>query len=231
MATADLQKPQFTNDDKAREALEAIRWPDGPFCPHCGNSDKEKIAKGQGSAHRPGLYYCAECNGQFTVTVGTVMERSKIPLSKWLLAMHLMGASKKGISALQLQRMLGVTYKSAWFMCHRIREAMRELFPEEVGKLGGEGKTVEIDETYVGGLEKNKHRSKRKHLGTGGVGKEAVFALVERKGNVRSRHVSSVNASNLREVLQQQVAAETHIMTDEGGAAKKVGGENARRLG
>jgi transposase-like protein len=109
-------------EDKAREALEAIRWPDGPFCPHCGNADQKKIAKGEGKAHRAGLYYCAACNGQFTVTVGTVMERSKIPLSKWLFATHLVGASKKGMSALQLQRMLGVTYKTAWFLCHRIRE-------------------------------------------------------------------------------------------------------------
>src|SRR3984957_10453333 len=121
--SCDLQNPAFHDEAKAREALEAIRWPDGPFCPHCGNSDQEKIAKGQGNAHRAGLYYCAECNGQFTVTVGTVMERSKIPLSKWLFAMHLMGASKKGMSELQLQRMLGVTYKTAWFLCHRIREA------------------------------------------------------------------------------------------------------------
>jgi transposase-like protein len=121
---AGLQNPAFHDDDKARKALEAIRWSNGPFCPHCGSSNQDKIAKGEGKVHRPGLYYCAECNGQFTVTVGTVMERSKIPLSKWLLAMHLMGASKKSVSAPQLQHMLGVTYKTAWFLCHRIREAM-----------------------------------------------------------------------------------------------------------
>jgi transposase-like protein len=138
--TADLQNPAFQDEDKAREALEAIRWPDGPFCPHCGNSNQDKIAKGEGKAHRPGLYYCAECNGQFTVTVGTVMERSKIPLSKWLFAMHLMGASKKGMSALQMQRMLGVTYKTAWFLCHRIREAMKPATPTP---MGGEGKIIE----------------------------------------------------------------------------------------
>src|ERR1700694_3074298 len=126
---ADLQKPAFTNEDKAREALEAVRWPAGPYCPHGGNSDQAKIAKGHGKVHRAGLYYCAECNGQFTVTVGTVMERSKIPLSKWVLAMHLMGASKKGVSAHQLHRMLGVTYKSAWFMAHRIRAAMTDIKP------------------------------------------------------------------------------------------------------
>jgi transposase-like protein len=133
---ADIQNPAFHDETKAREALEAIRWPDGPTCPHCGNADQEKIAKGHGAAHRAGLYYCAACNGQFTVTVSTVMERSKIPLSKWLFAMHLIGASKKGMSALQLSRMLGVTYKSAWFLCHRIREAMNPATP---GPIGGEG--------------------------------------------------------------------------------------------
>jgi transposase-like protein len=124
MAKAAIQNAAFHDDNAAREALEAARWPDGPFCPHCGNLDQAKIAKGSGKAHRPGLYYCAACNGQFTVTVGTVLERSKIPLSKWLFAMHLMGASKKGVSVHQLHRMLGITYKSAWFMAHRIREAM-----------------------------------------------------------------------------------------------------------
>src|SRR3954447_7155026 len=109
MAKAAIQNPAFSDEDAAREALEAIRWPNGPVCPHCGNLDQEKVAKGAGNAHRVGLYYCAACNCQFTVTVGTVMERSKIPVSKWLFAMHLMGASKKGVSAHQLHRMLGVT--------------------------------------------------------------------------------------------------------------------------
>jgi transposase-like protein len=154
--TADIQNPAFCDDDKAREALEAIRWPDGPVCPHCGCCDPARIAAGQGKAHRPGLYYCSACNGQFTVTVGSVMERSKIPLSKWLFAMHLMGASKKGMSALQLQRMLGVTYKTAWFLCHRIREAMT---PTARGPLGGQGGIVEADETYIDGKVKNKHVS------------------------------------------------------------------------
>ena len=110
--SADLQNPAFNDEDKAREAFEAVRWPSGPICPHCGNSDQDKIAKSEGKSTRPGLYYCAACNGQFTVTVGTVMERCKIPLSKWLLAMHLMASSKKGMCAHQLHRMLGITYKS-----------------------------------------------------------------------------------------------------------------------
>ena len=171
---SDLHNPAFSDDHKAREALEAIRWPDGPYCPHCGNSAQDKIAKGEGKAARPGLYYCAECNGQFTVTIGTVMERSKIPLSKWLFAMHLMGASKKGMSALQLQRMLGVTYKTAWFLCHRIREAMT---PTKRGPLGGEGKIVEADESHFGGKEKNKHVGKRNKKNIGGKGKQPYSLL------------------------------------------------------
>jgi hypothetical protein len=122
--------------------------------------------------------------------------------------------------------MLGFgSYRTAWFMAHRIREGMRELFPEEAGPLGGEGKTVEIDETYVGGLEKNKHRSKRKHKGTGGAGKESVFSLVERGGRVRSHHVVEVTAKTLRPILQAQVDGATFIMTDEGAVAKKIGKE------
>lgn len=119
--------PIFHDEDKARAHLEAIRWPHGPNCPHCGNIDPDKIAKVEGKkqTHRKGLYYCNECKGTFTVTVGTVMERSKVPLSKWVYAFHLYASSKKGISAHQLHRMLGVTYKTAWFMAHRIREAMK----------------------------------------------------------------------------------------------------------
>src|SRR5579863_4705897 len=127
--SADLQNPIFTNENKAREALEMIVWPNGRVCPHCGNVDREKIAKGQGKAHRPGLYYCAACNGQFTATVGTVFERSKVPLTKWLMASHMFNSGKNGVSAHEIHRTLGVTYKTAWFMMHRLREAMNETSP------------------------------------------------------------------------------------------------------
>ena len=147
----DLTKPIFTDKNAARKHLERLRWANGRFCPHCGEAEKTSFVRGK--KHRPGLYYCNSCKKQFTVTVGTLFERSKVPLHKWMIAYHLMAASKKGISAHQLHRMLGVTYKTAWFMAHRIREAMREINP---GPLGGEGKAVEVDETYIGGKERYK---------------------------------------------------------------------------
>jgi transposase-like protein len=177
-----------------------------------------------GKSTRPGLYKCRDCDKPFTATVGTLYERSHIPLRKWLLATHLMGASKKGMSAHQLWRMLGFgSYRTAWFMAMRIREGMRELFPEESGPLGGEGKTVEFDDAYIGGLEKNKHRNKRKHAGGGGIGKQAVFALVERGGSVRSHHVPTVNAATLRPILNKQVRQETAIMSDDSVHANQTG--------
>ncbi len=147
--SAALDNPIFADADKAREHLEAQRWPNGATCPHCGNADPERITGLKGKAHRPGLYQCAECREQFTGTVGTVFERSKIPLNKWMLAVHLMTSSKKGISAHQIHRMLGVTYKTAWFMCHRIREAMADESPEP---MGGEGQIVEAAKTFHKGL-------------------------------------------------------------------------------
>jgi len=209
----NLTDPIYSDPDLAREHLEAILWPEGPFCPHCGAV--EGIAKLQGTKSRSGLHYCNACHGQFTVTVGTVLERSKIPLNKWVLAFHLYAASKKGLSAHQLGRMLGITYKSAWFMAHRIREAMRELNPTP---MGGANKVVEADETFVGGKEKNRHKSKRAKKRMGGSwGKETVFSLVEREGRVRSVHTPSVTAATLRPILVAQLDAKTMLMTDDAG--------------
>jgi transposase-like protein len=216
----DFNNPIFRDEAKARKWLEAELWPDGPICPHCGVLNGS--TKVHGATARPGLYMCNDCRSQFTVTVGTLMERSKIPLTKWLYATYLLMSSKKGMSTQQLHRTLGVSLKSTWFLMHRIREALREG-GSPFTQLGGKDKKVEIDETFVGGLEKNKHRNKRKHAGTGGAGKEAVFSLVERDGKVRSHHVHSVSAKTLRPILEKHIHAETKVYGDEGGA--RVGTE------
>ena len=215
----DLQNPIFNDLDKAREALELARWPNGPYCPHCGNSDEDLIAKVEGKikSHRPGLYYCNECKGQFTVTVGTVFERSKVPLTKWWLATHLMSSSKKGMSAHQMHRMLGVTYKTAWFMAHRIREAMKDLNPEP---MGGEGKIIEADETYYGKLEtprpRNKYSPPPTRGGTfGGANKRAIFGLVERGGKARTFHIHRATANEVREIIVTNVLRKSTLHTDE----------------
>lgn len=205
-----LSAPHFHNEAAAIARLEAIVWPQGPHCPRCGGFDRITFVKGG----RAGLRRCGPCRREFTVTVGTIFERSHVKLHKWFQAAHLMASSKKGISAHQLHRTLKVAYKTAWFMMHRLREAMRELHPIE--PLGGEGKTVEIDETYVGGKDKNKHASKRKERG--GMDKEIVFSLVERGGKVRSHHVPSVNAKTLRPILQDQIDEASTVMSDDGGA-------------
>src|SRR5580704_14727525 len=153
MLPSDLTSPVYADEAKAREYLESVRWPEGPVCPHCGCLDA--ATKLAGKAHRAGLYQCKECSQQFSVTVGTLYERSHIPLHKWLFATHLMAASKKGISAHQLMRTLGLgSYRTAWFMAHRIREGMA---PKKgpIAPLGGEGKVLEADTTYIGGKEKN----------------------------------------------------------------------------
>lgn len=208
MAKAAIQNVAFTDDTKAREAFELVRWPNGPVCPHCGNLDQEKIAKGQGVKARDGLYYCAACNGQFTVTVGTVMERSHVPISKWLFAMHLIASSKKGMSAHQVHRMLGVTYKTAWFMCHRIREAMKNDAPTP---LGGEGVSVQADETYYGNTSKRAKGYKKGH-----GQKQQVVALVEPStGRARAFHVKQANRINVRGILLSNVDEKSILVTDE----------------
>jgi transposase-like protein len=224
--SADLQHPKYHDEDAAREALEAARWPHGPYCPHCGNADPDKIAKVEGTkrSHRPGLYYCNECKGQFTVTVGTVFERSKVPLTKWWLATHLMGASKKGMSAHQLHRMLGVTYKTAWFMAHRIREAMKDH--GTAGPIGGAGKIVEADETYFGTKEKVTTRTKKGKPGL--ASKRAVVALVERGGEVRMFHIERATKANIRGVLVRNASRESILLTDESNLYTYTGEEYAR---
>jgi transposase-like protein len=172
---------RFTDPAAARKHLEALLWADGRPCPHCGVLDDSTALKGQST--RPGVYWCNSCQKPFSVTVGTVYEGSKIPLNTWLYANHLLCSSKKGISGHQLARMLGVTYKSAWFMGHRIRAAMAPI-PGSEPPLGGEGKVVEADEAYIG--KKNGPKG-RKHRGAGGYGhKRTVLSLVERSGKIRS---------------------------------------------
>jgi transposase-like protein len=178
----------YTDETAARRHLEALLWPDGPFCPHCGNSHPNRIHKLRGKSTRPGVYKCRECEKPFSVTVGTVFESSHVPLHKWIYAAHLLTASKKGISSHQLMRMLGVSYKTAWFMSHRIREGMR---PASMTPMGGGGKVVEVDETYIGKLE----GQVAPKLG-GSSHKNMVLTLVERGGSARSFHIESAALSN-----------------------------------
>jgi len=215
MAESILTAARFTDEEAARQHLESIRWPSGPVCPHCGGTERNSALQGQ--SHRAGLYFCGDCRSQFTVTVGTVFERSKIPLHKWVLATHLLCSSKKGMSSHQLHRTIGVTYKTAWFMSHRIREAMNG---NGGGLLGGGGGTVEADETFFGTKTGEKKRRGYAH-------KNAVFALVERGGQVRSFHVADVKAKTLNAVMREQIAKDANIMTDEALQYVKVGREFA----
>ncbi len=205
---ADLTAPIFTDEDKAREHFEALRWPDGRVCPHCEIVGNSTLL--QGKSTRPGLYKCKSCRKPFTATMGTVYEKSHIPLHKWLLATHLMCASKKGISAHQLFRMLGFgSYRTAWFMAHRIREAMTT----DVGALpplGGDGAVVEVDETFIG--QKTDVPKRR-----GYAHKHVVLTLVERGGSARSFHVNGTSAADLLPIIRANVAPDTYVMTDEAG--------------
>jgi transposase-like protein len=206
--------PHFQSPEQAREWLENLRWPEGPICSHCGTINHAYKTK------KPGWYRCAEkeCRKDFTVTTGTVMERSHIPLNKWLMAFYLLNASKKGMSAHQLHRALNLDYKTAWFMCHRIREAMRA---GGLGPLGGEGKIVEVDETYHGKTEQPRvspQRRGRPYNPRGSRGpkdKRAIVSLVERGGNVRSFHVPVADQATVEKIVNENIAHESRLHTDE----------------
>ena len=220
----NLQDPIYHDDDAARAHLETLLWPQGPVCPRCGVME-DRITKLQGASTRPGVYKCKDCRKPFSVTVGTVMERSHVPLSKWVLAAHFMSASKKGMSALQLQRMLGTNYETAWFLFHRLREAAKDYAPTS---MGGEGKFVEADTTYIGGKEANKHANKRNSKNIGGAGKAIVHTLVERDGRARSHHIANVTGKTLAPILFTNVDRKSTLMTDTAGGYMGIGKEFAR---
>lgn len=233
-----ILEPHFQDEDKAREYLEAMRWADGPICPHCGVEGeayrivrKEKTAaqleemrkaKKRIRKTQKGLWKCKPCQKQFTVTVGTIFEDSHIPLHKWLLAIHLLTSSKKGMSAHQLMRNLDIKqYKSAWFMAHRIRYALTGELPEPMNGV------VEADETYIGGRRRRKQTQaikpgmRTQDLLGPFADKEAVFSVVQRGGKVYSQHVEKVTADNLTEVLRSVCTADAHLITDTGVLRKR----------
>ncbi len=222
--TTSLSDPKFHDDDAARAHLEAVRWPHGANCPHCGSVE---VVRMEGKAHRVGVFNCRDCRSQFTVTVGSVFERSHVPLHKWVLATHLLTASKKGMSSKQLSRMLSVTYKTAWFMSHRIREAMTDPSP---APLGGEGKIVEADEAYHGKKETptpSPHRRGRPYIKKGKKNeKRTIIGLVERGSKARAVHLKErVTAGNVRDILVKHADRKSRLHTDESNLYPKVGAE------
>jgi transposase-like protein len=213
--TCDLANPIFTDEAKATAHMEADRWPNGEAaCPHCGSFNVHKMAGNT----QAGMFLCNDCRDKFTCRTGTIFERSHIPLHKWLLATHLMAASKKGMSALQLSRMLGLPYKTAWFLCHRLRESMK---PTSAPPIGGQSNVVEADETFFGGKAKNRAYAKKEPK------KHAVMTLVDRDGESRSFHIANVKAKTLREKIVTTVSRKSHLMTDELASYGKVGKEFA----
>jgi len=224
MARSILSSAHFQNEEAAFAYVEARLWPEGPNCPKCGATD-EHIGKLNGKTTRLGLYKCYACSKPFTVRMGTIFEGSHLPLHLWLQVIHLMCASKKGVSTRQIQRMLECSMKTAWFLTHRIREAMKD---GAIGPLGGEGKVLEADTTYIGGKEKNKHVGKRTRGNIGGVGKQIVHSVVERDGRVRSHHIPRVNGETLRPILEAHADKKSALMTDTAGGYMQIGREFAR---
>jgi transposase-like protein len=201
-----LSDKHFHDERSAYAFVETRLWPTGPACPHCGNADPSRIRKLEGKSTRIGVHNCRECRKPFTVKVGTVFESSHVPLRLWLQAVHLLCSSKKGISSNQLHRILGVTLKTAWFMSHRIREAMRD---GSLAPMGGAGSVIEADETFIGrldGVPKQRH---------GYAHKNTVLTLVERGGAARSFHVDSTSIADVIPIVKGNVARETAMMTDQ----------------
>lgn len=221
MSKSVLSAKHFHDEEAAYKWVEERVWPNGPVCPHC--EETKRISKMKGSATRVGLYKCYACRKQFRVTVGTIFEASHVPLHKWIQAMALIAASKKGISANQLHRTLGVTLKTAWFMGHRIREAMRE---NDLLPLGGRGGIVEADETYMGHKEGTPPKLTKR--GKPGLShKRAVLALVERGGQVRSFHLDQVSTLGVHEIVTKNIARESVLHTDESRLYTRLGGRFA----
>jgi transposase-like protein len=208
-----LSQPHFHNEAAAYAFVEARVWPRGPVCPHCGGTERNKLMGG--TSTRIGTYKCYDCRKPFTVKVGTIFESSHIPLRLWLQGIYLVAASKKGISANQLHRTLGITLKSAWFMGHRIREAMRD---DTTDLLGGGGAIVEADETFMA-PKKGEKATKAGHH------RSKVVSLVSREGKTRSFHVANVDAANLRPILLANIAKDSHLMTDGASHYRNLGKE------
>jgi transposase-like protein len=225
--TVNLTDPIFRDEDKARTYFEGIRWPNGVVCCHCGNVDSARIypiAANPAKKIRAGLYECQDCHGQFTVRTGSVMESSHVPLTKWALAYRFMASSKKGMSAHQLHRSIGVTYKTAWFMWHRIREAMRE---NVLPPMGGPGKVVEVDETFTGPAIDVFVNERGWQKARGTAGKRIVVSLVERGGSSRSIRVDKIDAETISQILRDNVSKRSRLHTDEGHHYRKPGAEFA----
>ena len=216
-----LNKVSALTEDQARETLERILWPNGPVCPHCGAV--ENVTRLQGKAHRPGVFQCNNCHGQFTVTVGTIFEDSHIPLRKWLMAFALLCSAKKGISALQLQRELDIgSYRTAWHLAHRIRHAMSQ--EPLASLLRG---TVEVDETYVGGKPRPEPGQPRNAKRGRGTKNTPVVALVERDGRVHAHKIDRVDGAILKGAIRENVDRKAWIMTDELSVYRGIGTEFA----
>lgn len=222
MANNVLSAPHFTDENAAFDYVEAHLWPRGPVCPHCGES--ERIGRLQGKTTRPGLRKCYACRKPFTVRIGSIFEDSHLPLHLWLQVIHLMCASKKGISTRQIQRMLRCSMKTAWHLTHRIRHAMEGS--SESGPLGGAGRTVEVDETYFGNLPAHKAPIAQSRTGRPAYGpsfKRGILSLVERGGEVRSFYVEGTKAEDVAKIVRANVAKESHLNTDEHRMYWKVG--------